>query len=111
MYQQKNPRISKAIKLSVEPLVKVKKMSKKDILLAQKRVRDDYAKLVPGGNTRKKSAKMDQVKKPVVKNMGGHFNVAVHKLKKNGNINTIINAKLVNVLRLLANHQHGMCTI
>ena len=63
---KKNPYISKAIKLSVEPLVKVKKMSKEDILLAQKRMRDEYTKMVPSGNTREKSAKMNQVKRPVV---------------------------------------------
>ena len=57
IYWRKNTRINKVIKLSVEPLVKVKKMSKKDILLAQKRVRDEYAKVVPRGNTIKKSAK------------------------------------------------------
>ena len=34
---KKTPHISKAIKLSVEPLVKVKKMSKEGILLAQKK--------------------------------------------------------------------------
>ena len=79
---KKNPHISKAIKLSVEPLVKVKKMSKEDILLVQKRVRNEYTKLVPSGNTRKKSAKMNQVKRPVVKNKSRHFNVVVHKLKK-----------------------------
>ena len=33
---EKNPRINKVIKRSVEPLVKVKKMSKEDILLVQK---------------------------------------------------------------------------
>ena len=64
---KKSLHVSKAIKLSVEPLVKVKKMSKEDILLAQKRVREEYTKLVPSGNTRKKSAKMNQVKRPVVK--------------------------------------------
>ena len=64
---KKTPRISKAIKLSVEPLVKVKKMSKEDILLAQKRVRDEYTKLVSSESARKKSAKMNQVKRPVVK--------------------------------------------
>ena len=58
---------------------------------------------------KKKSAKMDQVKRPVVKNKSGHFNIAVHKLKK-GNINTIINGKLVNVLHPSAK-QHGTCTI
>ena len=84
-------------------------MSKKDILLAQKRVRDEYTKLVLSENTRKKSTKTNQVKKPVVKIMSGHFNVVVHKLKK-GNVNTIINVKLMNVQRLLAKHWHGMCT-
>ena len=91
-------------------MVKVKKMSKEDILLVQKRVRDEYTKLVPSGNTRKKSAKTNQVKGLVVKNMSGYFNVVVHKLKK-GNINTIINVKLVNVLCLSVKHRHGMCTI
>ena len=43
---EKIPCNSKAIKLSVEPLVKVKKMSKEDILLVQKRVRDEYTKLM-----------------------------------------------------------------
>ena len=57
-------------------------MSKEDILLVQKRVRDEYTKLVPSGNTRKKSAKTNQVKGLVVKNMSGYFNVVVHKLKK-----------------------------
>ena len=54
-------------------------MSKEDILLVQKRVRDEYTKLVSSGSARKKSAKI--VKRPVVKNKSGHFNVAVHKLK------------------------------
>ena len=57
-------------------------MSKEDILLAQKRVRDEYAKLVPSESTRKKSAKINQVKRPVVKKKSGHFNISVHKLKK-----------------------------
>ena len=99
---EKNTCINKVIKLSVEPLVKVKKMSKKDILLAQKRVRDEYAKLVPRGNTSKKSAKTNQAKRPGLRKKSGHFNV------KRGNANTIINVKLVNVRHLLAKHQHGM---
>ena len=74
--------ISKAIKLSVEPLVKVRKMSKEDILLVQKRVRDEYTKLRSSESARKKSAKMNQVKRPVVINKSGQFNIAVHKLLK-----------------------------
>ena len=54
---EKNKSGSKVIKLSVEPLVKVKKMSKKDILLVLKRVREDYVKFVPKGDTSKKSVK------------------------------------------------------
>ena len=57
-------------------------MSKKDIFLAQKRVRDEYAKLVPRGNTSKKSAKTNRAKRPGLRKKSGHFNVAVHKLKK-----------------------------
>ena len=104
---EKNTCINKVIKLSVEPLVKVKKMSKKDILLVQKRVRDDYAKLVPRGNTSKKSAKTNQAKRPGLRKRSGYFNVVVHKLKKR-NANTIISVKLVNVWHLLAKHLHGM---
>ena len=51
---KKTPHISKAIKLSVEPLVKVKKMSKEDILLVQKRVRNEYTKLVSSESAKKK---------------------------------------------------------
>ena len=79
---EKNTSSNKVIKLSVEPLVKVKKMSKKDILLAQKRVRDDYAKLVSRGNTSKKSAKTNRAKRPGLKKKSGYFNVVVHKLKR-----------------------------
>ena len=77
---KKTPRTSKAIKLSVEPLVKVKKMSREDILLVQKRVRDENIKLVSSESAREKSAKPKQAKRPVVKNKSGHFTVPVHKL-------------------------------
>ena len=74
------PRSSMAIKLSVEPLVKVRKMTNEDILLAQKRVRDEYTKLRSSENARKKTAKTNQVRRPVVTQKRGHFNIAVHKL-------------------------------
>ena len=53
----KVPQSSMAIKLSVDPLVKVRKMSKKDILLAQQRAREEYSKLRSMANARKKSDK------------------------------------------------------
>ena len=73
-------------------------------------MRDEYTKLVSSESARKKSAKTNQVKRPVVKNKSAYFTVAVHKLKK-GNVNIIINVKLVNVLRPSAKNHHGMCTI
>ena len=77
---RKTPHRSTAIKLSVEPLVKVRKMSKEDILLAQQRVREEYTRLRSSENARKKSAKTNQVKRSVVTKKRGHFNVVVHKL-------------------------------
>ena len=53
---KKTPCSSMAIKLSVEPMVKVRKMSKEDILLVQKRVRDEYTKLRSSENDRKKNS-------------------------------------------------------
>ena len=58
---RKTPRSSTAIKLSGEPLVKVRKMNKEDILSAQQRVREEYTKLRSSENARKKSAKTNQV--------------------------------------------------
>ena len=40
------PHSSKAIKLIVEPLVKMKRMSKEDILMAKQRVKDECFKSV-----------------------------------------------------------------
>ena len=54
---RKAPHSSMAIKLSVEPLVKVRKTSKEDILLAQQRVREEYSKRRSSANAKKKSAK------------------------------------------------------
>ena len=73
---------SMAIKLSVDPLVKVKKMSKKDIPLAQQRVREEYSNLRSTTNAGKKSDKTKQAKRSVITQKRGHFNVAVHKLQK-----------------------------
>ena len=73
---------SSTIKLSVEPSVKVMKMSKEDILLAQQRVREEYSKGRSSANVKKKSTKTKRVKKTVVMKKRGHFNVVVHKLKK-----------------------------
>ena len=42
-------------------------MSKKDILLVQKRVREDYAKFVPKGDTSKKSVKTNRANRPGLK--------------------------------------------
>ena len=76
------PQSSMAIKRSVGPLVKVRKMSKKDILLAQQRVREEYSKLRSTANAGKKSDKTRQAKRSVITQKRGRFDVAVHKLQK-----------------------------
>ena len=57
-------------------------MRKKDILLAQQRVREEYSNLRSTANARKKFDKTKQAKRSVVTKKRGHFNVAVHKLQK-----------------------------
>ena len=79
---RKVPHSSMTIKLSVEPLVKVRKMSKEDILLAQQRVREEYSKLKSTANSGKKSNKTKQAKRSVITKKRGHFDVMVHKLQK-----------------------------
>ena len=73
---------STAIKLSVEPLVKVRKMSKEDILLAQQRVREECSKLRSTAKAGKRSDKTKQAKRSVIPKKKGHFDVVVHKLQK-----------------------------
>ena len=79
---RKVPQSSTAIKLTVEPLVKVRKMSKEDILLAQQRVREEYSKLRSTAKAGKKSDKTKQAKRSVIPKRRGHFDVAVYKLQK-----------------------------
>ena len=79
---RKVPQSNMAIKLSVEPLVKVRKMSKEYILLAQQRVREEYSKLRSNAKDGKKSNKTKQAKRSVIPKKRGHFDVAVHKLQK-----------------------------
>ena len=105
---RKVPHSSMAIKLSVEPLVKVRKISRKDILLAQQRVREEYSILRSTANARKKSDKTKQVKRSEERRedtlMWQYINY------KKENVNIIISAKSRNVLHHLAKHQHGTCT-
>ena len=60
------PHNSKAIKLTVEPLVKVRRMSKGDILLAKQRVKDEYFKLMSTVKAGKRSDKIKQSKRSVI---------------------------------------------
>ena len=73
---------SMANQLSVDTLVKVRKMSKRDILLAQQRVREEYSKLRSTANAGKKSNKTKQAKRSVITKKRGRFDVVVHKLQK-----------------------------
>ena len=79
---KRSPHNSKAIKLTVEPLVKVRRMSKEDILLAKQRVRDKCYKLMSTIKAGKRSDKIKQAKRSVIPKKKGHFDVVVHKLQK-----------------------------
>ena len=100
------PHSSMAIKLSVEPLVKVRKMSKEDILLAQQRVREEYSNLKFTANARKKNLTKQNKQRDLLSQrrevtlMWQYINV------KKGNINITTSAKSRNVLHHLAKHQH-----
>ena len=66
----------------VEPLVKVRRMSKEDILLAKQRVKDECSKSVSTVKAGKRSDKIKQSRSSVIPKKKGHFDVALHKLQK-----------------------------
>ena len=73
---------SKAIKLMVEPLVKVKRMSKEDILMAKQRVKDECFKSVSAVKAGSRSDKIKQSRRLDILKNKGQFDVALHKLQK-----------------------------
>ena len=76
------PHNSKAIKVTVESLVKVRRISKEDILLAKQRVKVECSKSMSTIKAGKRSNKIRQVKRSVILKKKGHFDVVVHKLQK-----------------------------
>ena len=76
------PHNSKAIKLMVEPLVKVKRMSKEDILMAKQRVKDECFKSVSAVKAGSRSDQIKQSRRSDIPKKKGQFDVVLHKLQR-----------------------------